>query len=463
MSRRSSTASSGRAVGPGRRSRAADPAAGARVLHLDAFSGIAGNMFLASLLDLGLVRRELDAGLAGLGLDFTLRVSRVQRGALAARYLDVRVPAGAKPSGCQRPAGAKPSGRQRPAGAKPGGRQRPAAAKPRGRSGGAGGVPAGHGRSYREIVSVLRKARLDAPVRSRALAIFEALGRAEAAVHGIALEKVHFHEVGAVDAIVDVTGAALGLALLGVERVTASPVGLGGGTVDTAHGRLPLPAPATLELLRGVPTVPAHVQWETVTPTGAAILKTVVDSYGALPAMTVEAVGHGAGRDRSGPLPNVLRAVLGRAAGASADRVVVLETHLDDLVPEHFDYLMERLFEAGALDVSLQHLQMKKNRPGILVRVVARPSERLALAGILFAESTALGVRVSESDRIVLEREERLVSTPWGRLRVKRVRDPEGRVSVSAEYDDCKKAARRHGVPLRDVVRVAEEAGRELG
>ena len=376
-------------------------------------------MFVAALLDLGLSRKDLDAGLSGLGLDFALRVRRVRRGALAARHLDVRVP------------------------------------ETRGDH--------HHGRSYRQIVSVLRKAKLDAAVRSRSLAIFEALGRAEAKVHGIALEKVHFHEVGAVDAIVDVTAAALGLALLGVERVTASPVGLGEGTVDTAHGRLPLPAPATLELLRGVPTVPAHVRWETVTPTGAAILATVVESYGPLPAMTVEAIGHGAGNDRDGPLPNVLRAVLGRASGAAADRVVLLETHLDDLVPEHFDYLMERLFGGGALDVSVQHLQMKKNRPGYLVRVLARPSERLELAKILFAESSALGVRVTESDRIVLEREERRVTTPWGRVRVKRVRDPEGRVSVSAEYDDCRRVARRHGVPLREVVRVVEEKGRELG
>ncbi len=394
------------------------------MLHLDAFSGIAGNMFVAALLDLGLPRRELDAGLAGLGLDFTLRVRRVRRGALAARYLDVRVP------------------------------------QARGR---AGHGHAHHGRSYRQIVSLLRKARLDTAVRSRALAIFEALGRAEAKVHGIPLEKVHFHEVGAVDAIVDVTAAALGLALLGVERVTASPVGLGEGTVDTAHGRLPLPAPATLELLRGVPTVPAHVRWETVTPTGAAILATVAESFGPLPAMTLEAVGHGAGNDREGPLPNVLRAVLGRTNGASADRVVLLETNLDDLVPEHFDHLMERLFEAGALDVSVQHLQMKKNRPGFLVRVLARPSDRLELASRLFAESTAIGVRVTESDRIVLEREERRVPTPFGRIRVKRVRDPEGRISVSAEYDDCKRAARRHEVPLREVVRAAEEKGRELG
>jgi uncharacterized protein (TIGR00299 family) protein len=308
---------------------------------------------------------------------------------------------------------------------------------------------------------IVERARLAPAVRRRALAIFEALGRAEARVHGIPLAKVHFHEVGAVDAIVDVAGAAIGLERLGVERVSASAVALGSGSVESEHGRLPLPAPATLELLRGVPTVPAHVRWETVTPTGAAILRCLADEFRDLPEMTVEAIGHGAGDDRAGPMPNVLRAVLGRRGGARGDRVAVLETNLDDLVPEHFDHLMERLFAAGALDVSLQHLQMKKNRPGILVRVLGRPADRMALARVLFAESTAIGVRASESERIVLEREELRVRTRFGQIRVKRVYDPDGRALVSAEVDDCRRAAVRSGVPLREVVRAAEEAARE--
>jgi uncharacterized protein (DUF111 family) len=179
-----------------------------------------------------------------------------------------------------------------------------------------------------------------------------------------------------------------------------------------------------------------------------------------MPALRIAAVGHGAGDDRPGPMPNVLRAVLGEDGGVSWDRVLVLETQLDDLVPEHFDFLMERLFEAGALDVTLQHVQMKKNRPGFLVRVLARPSQRAALAGVLFAESTALGVRASEWDRLVLPREERRVQTPFGRIGVKMTRTVEGRLDVSAEYDDCRRAARRAGVPLREVVRAAEEAAR---
>jgi uncharacterized protein (TIGR00299 family) protein len=396
---------------------------GGRVLHLDLFSGIAGNMLLGALLDAGLSRRELEADLAGLGLDHQLVVRRVRRGVVSSLYVDVRVP------------------------------------KPK-RAKGHHHHDHDHGRSYREIVRVLEKAKLAPGVRERALACFEALARAEATVHGTSIAKVHFHEVGAVDAIVDLTGAAIALARLGVTRVTASPPALGRGVVDTEHGRLPLPAPATLELLRGLPTVPAHVEWETVTPTGAALLRTLVDEFCDLPAMTIEAIGHGAGNERKGGLPNVVRAVLGRASGADADRVACLETNLDDLVPEHFEFLMERLFEAGALDVSLQPIQMKKNRPGMLVRVLARPSDKQAVANRLFADSTAIGVRVYEVDRVVLRREMRRVETRYGRIAVKVVHDPEGRETFSAEVDDCVRAARAHEVPLREVVREAEEAAR---
>jgi pyridinium-3,5-bisthiocarboxylic acid mononucleotide nickel chelatase len=412
MSRRSSIGSSQR-----KRRGAAD---GSRVLHLDVFSGIAGNMLLGALLDAGLSRAELESDLGGLGLDHRLVVRRVRRGILSALYVDVRVPAAARARGHAHP----------------------------------------HGRSYREIVRLLERAKLAALVRQRALACFEALARAEARVHGTPIAKVHFHEVGAVDAIVDITGAAIGLSRLGITRVTASPVALGRGSVETEHGFLPLPSPATLDLLRGLPTVPAHVAWETVTPTGAALLRTLVDEFCDLPAMTIEAIGHGAGNDRKHGLPNVVRAVLGRASGADSDRVACLETNLDDLVPEHFEFLMERLFEAGALDVSLQPLQMKKNRPGIAVRVIARPSEKLAVANRLFAESTAIGVRVFEVDRVVLRREIRPVQTRFGKIAVKVVQDPEGRETFSAEVDDCMRAARRHGASLREVVRAAEDAAR---
>jgi len=390
-----------------------------RILHLETFSGIAGNMFLGAMLDAGLPRATLESDLAGLGVDYRLRVRKVKRGMLSARYVEVGIP--------------REASRRR---------------------------PRGSSRRYLEIRKLLDRAKLAAPVRERAHAIFEALARAEAKVHAVKVEEVHFHELGAVDALVDVTGAAIALERLEVSAVTATPPAIGHGSVETEHGRLPLPSPATLELLKGIPTVPAHVAWETVTPTGAAILKTVVDEFRTLPAMAVEAVGYGAGDDRDGPMPNLLRAVLGRGGTAGWDRILSLETNLDDLVPEHFDHLMERLFEVGALDVSIQHVQMKKNRPGFLLRVLARPSDRTALSGVLFAETPTLGVRAVECDRLVLEREVRRVETPFGRIAVKIARGERGRLDVSPEYDDCKRAARRSGAPLRDVIRAAEEAAR---
>lgn len=445
---------------------------GRRILHLDAFSGIAGNMFAAALLDLGLRRKDLVEDLAGLDVPHTLRITKVVRGALAGRYFEVLVPGRSKR-------------RARPAAKATAKRHTHTHSHAHGDHshdhdhahdenhdhdhdhahdhGPHGEAAVGHGptRSYREIADLLASARLREPVRRNALAIFEALGHAEARVHGVAIDDVHFHEVGAVDAIIDVTTAAIGIDRLEIERVTSTPVALGHGTVESAHGRLPLPAPATLELLKGIPTRPAHVAWETVTPTGAAILRVLVDEFTPLPAMTIEAIGIGAGNDRPGPMPNVLRAILGTSPGGPArDRVSVLETNLDDLVPEHFDHLMERLFEEGALDVSIQHVQMKKNRPGFLVRVLARPVDRDRLAHRLFAESTAIGVRSQEWDRWVLERESREVETEHGRIGVKLVVGVDGALQVSAEYDDCKRAARRTGAPLRDVVRAAEETAR---
>lgn len=387
-------------------------------------------MFLAALLDAGLARKQLVAGLAGLGVAHRLRVTTVKRGALAAKYLEVIVPKAAPATHDHAPAHGH-----------------------------------GHGahRHYAQIRKLLDEASLEPAVRDRAQAIFAALAEAESRVHGVPIDDVHFHEVGAVDAIVDITGAAIAVEALGIRHVTATPLALGHGTVETRHGRLPLPAPATLELLKGLPTVPAGVDWETVTPTGAAILRVLVDEWRPLPAMTIERIGHGAGNDRPGPMPNVLRAVLGRASGLGADRVVCLETHLDDFVPEHFEHVLARLTDAGALDVSLQHIQMKKSRPGFLLRVVGPPHRREELAARVLSETTSLGVRIQEMDRLVLPREVRRVKTPFGRIAVKFSQRPDGQGEVSAEFDDCRKAAERAGVPLREVIRAAEDAARAGG
>jgi len=421
-------------------------------LHVDATAGMAGNMFMASLIDAGLSRKALEAELAALPLEFKLKLSRVERGGFAARHVDVVIP------GRKRRAAKSKAAKKRRAHAHAHSDTESSVQDEHHLS------ADGHGRTWGEIEKLYRRAKLAPVVRDRALGIFEGLARAEAAVHGRRLDDVHFHEVGMADAVVDVTAAALGIELLGIGGVTCSPVGVGRGFVDTAHGRLAVPTPATLELLRGVPTVAVDVAWETVTPTGAAILRGLVDEFVDWPGGVIDRVGVGAGRDRPGPVPNVVRALVGppvAGVGLSRDRITVIETNLDDLVPEHFDHLLERLMASGAVDVSIQHVQMKKNRPGYLLRVLCPKTARDDVARTLFAESTAIGLRHQEWDRLVLERRGRKVETPWGRMRVKEVRSPDGRRSWSAEYDDCKKAAKKSGEPLREIVRRAEALARE--
>jgi hypothetical protein len=315
-------------------------------------------------------------------------------------------------------------------------------------------------RHLAEIRRLLRRARLAPRVRERSLAAFERLAIAEGRIHRKPPERVHFHEVGSDDAIGDIVGVCAALEALGVDRVTASALPLGtGGSVRSAHGRLPLPAPATIELLRGVPTYPAEVRFETVTPTGAALLASLCEGFGPMPPLVPVAQGFGAGDDRDVPLPNVLRAVLGeREAGMRTDTVSLIETHLDDMQPEALPFLLERLMEEGALDASLQPLAMKKGRPGQLLRVLARPADRDRLARRILLDSSAIGVRFQEMARLKLDRRQRRVQTAYGRIAVKLVRTPDGALAASPEYEDCARAARRHGVPLRRVYRAAESA-----
>lgn len=370
-------------------------------------------MILGALLDAGAPATHVRAALAGLGAgEIRMRVTRVRRGALAARYVAFR--------GSER-------------------------------------TPAE--RRFREILRLLQRASLETRVRERSLRVFWRLAEAEARVHGVAPEEVHFHELGAIDTLGDVVGVCAALESLGVERITASPLALGHGSVETSHGRLPLPAPAALEALRGVPTYPADVSWETVTPTGAAILGALCDAFGPMPALTPSAQGYGAGNDRPGSFPNVLRAVLGVGAPAlDADVVSVLETNLDDMNPEQLPFLVETLLEAGALDVALSPLLMKKGRPGQLLRVLAHPSDRERLIRRILLESTTIGVRYHEMARQKLPRSSVTVPTRFGPIRVKRVRLPDGGTESAPEYESCARAARRHAVPLREVYRAAERA-----
>jgi hypothetical protein len=320
-------------------------------------------------------------------------------------------------------------------------------------------------RSFRDIRGIIEGSGLHRRVRDRSLAVFQALAEVEAHIHDCAPAEVHFHEVGAADSIVDIVGAVLGMEALGIERLVCSPLPLGSGFVRSRHGIIPVPAPATLALLKGVPVEDAGLESETVTPTGAALARVLSDGFGPLPPMAPEGVGYGVGSRDLPDRPNLLRIVLGEATTeARSDSVVLLEANLDDCPPEWTGHLMERLFEAGALDVWLVPVQMKKNRPGVLVQTVARPSDRERLADLILRESTTLGVRFQPMERRILERGSVELESPWGPLAVKRARDPDGVWRALPEYEACRRVAREHGVALREVYAwVYGQEGREKG
>ncbi|MGB7726634.1 MAG: nickel pincer cofactor biosynthesis protein LarC [Candidatus Acidiferrum sp.] len=314
-------------------------------------------------------------------------------------------------------------------------------------------------RSLTTILGILDKSNLDTNVKERASAIFRKLGEAEAAVHDVPIEKIHFHEVGALDAIVDIVGACIGFEELCFEKFACSALNVGGGTAKMAHGVLPVPAPATARLLLGKPTYSTGVQKELVTPTGAAIVATLCDHYGPQPAMTTSAIGYGAGTADLESQPNVLRIMAGEIAATTADThggtIRVLEANLDDMNPQIFGYLLEKALAAGALDVFATPVQMKKNRPGTLVTVLCKPEDEAKFQAMLFAETTTLGIRSHLVERHALPREFVKVSTRFGEVRVKLSRTA-GRVQhASPEFDDCRKLAEEKNVPLHEVMEQA--------
>ncbi len=388
-----------------------------RAAYFDCFSGVSGNMTLGALIALGVPARIIEeAGARVAPGAFTLAVTDVRRGPLGATHVEVKTT----------------------------------------------GHAGHHGhRTFGEIRARIEGAGLDPAVRDASLRIFRRLAEAEAKVHRTDVEAVAFHEVGAVDAIVDVVGSAAGLAHLGVSRVLCSALPLGSGSVPSDHGSLPLPAPATAELLSGAPVYGVPDRFEFVTPTGAAIVTALATSFGSLPAMCVLGVGHGAGEDRDRGLPNVLRVWLGETEGpGDVDAVCVLETHLDDLNPEVTGWLAERLTAEGALDVSLAPIQMKKGRPGTALRVIAREEDRERLAGVIFRESSATGLRVTRAQRMLLDRRVETVETPYGPVGVKIASSGEEILGLHPEYEDCRRAAEARGVPLREVMEAATSAAR---
>jgi pyridinium-3,5-bisthiocarboxylic acid mononucleotide nickel chelatase len=385
-----------------------------RIVYLDCASGAAGDMLLGALVDLGLPLDALRAELAKLPLQgYRLDSHRVHRAGLHATKVDV--------------------------------------------------VIGGHGhRGLRDILAIIDGSGLDPAIKERSAALFRRLAEAEATVHGTGAEQVHFHEVGAVDAIVDIVGGVIGLAWLKADRVVASPLNVGTGTVSMSHGTFPVPPPATALLVKGAPVYGAG-EGELLTPTGALLVTGHAQAYGPLPALRLEAVGHGAGSRDTPGRPNVLRLLVGEAdeeGGSTRDRVAVLETEVDDLPPQLCAPLLERLLAAGALDAFFTPVHMKKGRPGLLVTVLGPPARRAALEEVLFAETTTLGVRHQELERTVLEREVVPVETAYGTVGVKVGRRGGRVLNAQPEFEDCQRLAAAAAVPVKEVWAAALTAWR---
>ena len=307
-------------------------------------------------------------------------------------------------------------------------------------------------RGLKEIREIIESSTLDAKIKETALAVFTRLGEAEAKIHNKTVDEIHFHEVGAVDSIVDIVGAAIGLHLLGIDQVITSKIHIGTGTVECAHGTLPVPAPATLALLKDAPVHPTGIEAELVTPTGAAIMTTLVDRFGSAPPMTIQSIGYGAGYHDL-PIANVLRVTIGETKDhPESDHVKLIETNIDDMNPQFYDHIMARLFEAGAKDVFLTPIIMKKSRPGVILSVIAHQDDIDPLTDLIFKETTTLGVRISHlKKRMILSREIKTVQTSWGEARVKVRTLSESEKTFEPEYDDCKKLAQSGNVPIQEV------------
>jgi len=452
-----------------------------RIAYLDCFSGMSGDMFLGALIDAGVSAKLFEDAVSALDIGARLEISRVSRAGITATKVDVFVhgekelPREVFLEQQSRRKHEHVHDHEHESGHKHAAEHvelREHNFSQSAHEGTRAGAPAphehdshehSHGRGLKEIREIIGKASIDEGAKRTALAMFEALGKTEAKIHNNDIEKVHFHEVGAVDAMVDITCSAVGAHALGVDEFVCSPLNVGGGTVKCAHGVLPVPVPATVELLQGAPVYSSGIQVELVTPTGAAIVKTLVKRYASFPTMTIEKSGYGAGsRDFSGHA-NVVRLTIGEsqpvlAQNTSQETITVLEANLDDLNPQVFGYVVERLLEAGALDTFAVPVQMKKNRPGMLLTVLAKPEDAARLTQIIFMETSTLGVRRREEQRQTLARKWITVGTRWGDVRLK-IGSLNGTVTNYApEYEDCKKIAAEHHVPLKSVMNEAMEA-----
>jgi uncharacterized protein (TIGR00299 family) protein len=418
-----------------------------RIAYLDCFSGISGDMFLAALIDAGVSPKLFEDTVAALNIGAKLEISKVNRSGITATKVDVIVN------------GKKDSPRETNAQHEHSHTHDHHPHEPHSND---------HGRSLTEIRNLIHNSKISTQAKTTAIAVFEKLGAAESKIHNVPIDKIHFHEVGAADALVDIICAAVGAEALAVDEFICSPLNVGGGTVTCAHGTFPVPAPATVELLKGIPVHSSGIQAELVTPTGAAIVATLATRFSQFPEMKIEKTGYGAGTYVFPGLANVLRITIGTcgadtlvregSATALEDTITVLEANLDDLNPQVFGYVMDRLLEAGALDVFATSIQMKKSRPGSLLTILAKPDDAAKLTEIVFAETTTLGVRRREESRQILARKWTTVPTRFGDVRIK-IASLNGTVtSYAPEYEDCRRLASEQKIPLKTVMNEAMEA-----
>jgi len=399
-------------------------------LHLDCPSGISGDMFCASLLDLGVPLDLFEKAVASLHLPekIVLKTGRALRGGLAGTRFLVETPDDHAHHHHH------PDEHSHD-----------------------------HGRSWAQIQNLLKKSKLDAKVCDSALAMFQRVAEAEAKLHGVPIDTVHFHEVGAIDSIVDLVCVAAGIHHLKLSEITASTPVDGTGTIQCAHGKFPLPAPATAEILRGIPIRQLDVPYELTTPTGAAILAHFVKKFGVLESFTADLIGYGLGTRDLSDRPNVLRAFLGHLSSVSpeaTETVFEIRTHLDDITGEHLAHAIDRLMAEGALDAAASPLLMKKGRPAHLLTVLAEPADAEKLAAIVLRETTAFGLRIDRVERRTLRREEKTVSTPYGPIRVKLGYLGDSLVQIHPSYDECRKSAISASVSHADVAAAARSAAR---
>jgi uncharacterized protein (TIGR00299 family) protein len=428
---------------------------GLRVLYFDCFSGAAGDMILGALLDAGLPLDDLRAALGSLAIDRdVVSATRVIRAGVSATKLHVRGEEPPADHAHDHERGRDHAHGHTHAHSHDQGHHHPPARTRHGEE--------RHHHTHRtlaEIDGLIARSALGPAGKARAQALFHRLGEAEAAIHGTTIDQVHLHEVGALDSIIDIVGAVYALEALGIERVVSSPLNVGSGTIRSAHGLYPVPAPATLRLLQGAPIYSGPQQAELVTPTGALLVSGFAEAYGAVPRMRLRAVGYGAGSRDFADTPNVLRVMIGDADAARSHRAVaVLEAEIDDMNPQIFGVLMDRLLAEGALDVFYTPIQMKKNRPGTLLTIVAPPDARERLTATVFRETTTIGIRYRESMRECLDRETVTVETPYGPVAIKVARRGGEILNASPEFEDCARRAAEAGAPVKYVHAAAMKA-----